>query len=174
LGAIVASAGYSNSAGSSNQQPQMVTKVTERLVWTTECEKIQNQTERRQCEGIMAGYSKSLQSATTVAPATTQPKSTTTAKPQSRVLYQKTGSANHSGQPFQAPDGWKLLWSYDCSNFKQYGGGNFIVSDDSGAGVNVNELGTGGKGAEYIDQGGRIKLQVISTCDRWTLKAVAP
>jgi hypothetical protein len=39
-----------------------------------------------------------------------------------------------------------LLWSYDCSNFKQYGGGNFIVSDDSGAGVNVNELGTGGKG----------------------------
>jgi hypothetical protein len=70
LGAIVAS------AGASNQEPQTVTvtKVTERLVWTPECEKIQNQTERRQCEGIMAGYNKSLQSATTVRQATTTTK----------------------------------------------------------------------------------------------------
>jgi hypothetical protein len=52
LGAIVAS------AGSSNQKPQTVTetRVTERVVWTPECEKIQNQTERGQCERIMAGY----------------------------------------------------------------------------------------------------------------------
>jgi hypothetical protein len=125
-----------------------MTTIVERSVWTPQCEKIQNQTERGQCERIIAGYNKSLQSATTVAPATTQSKSTTTAKPQSRMLYQKTGGGNHAAQPFQAPDEWRLLWSYDCSNFKQCGGGNFIVSDDAGAGVAVNELGTGGKGEQ--------------------------
>jgi hypothetical protein len=89
------------------------------------------------------------------------------------VLYSKTGSGSHNGQPFQAPDEWRLIWSYDCANFKAYGGGNFIVSDDSGVGVNVNELGNGGKGEEFIDGGGRIKLSVNSVCRRWTLKAVA-
>ena len=41
-------------------------------MWTPECEEIPNQSERRQCKGIMAGYYRSLQSppstTTTVAP----------------------------------------------------------------------------------------------------------
>lgn len=61
-------------AGASQPEPkvrtQTVTHVSERPVWTPECEKIPNQSERRQCQGIMAGYNKSLQSATT----TTVPK----------------------------------------------------------------------------------------------------
>jgi hypothetical protein len=32
-----------------------VTQVSERPVWTPECDEIPNQSERRQCEGIMAG-----------------------------------------------------------------------------------------------------------------------
>jgi hypothetical protein len=65
--------------GASQPEPEVrtetVTQVSERPVWTPECEKIENQTERRQCEGIIAGYNKSLQSAatTTTKPSTPKP-----------------------------------------------------------------------------------------------------
>jgi hypothetical protein len=75
LGAIVGSAG----AGGSETEVRTVTQVSERPVWTPECDQLQNQSERRQCEGIMEGYNKSLQSATTattVPPTTTAPKAT--------------------------------------------------------------------------------------------------
>jgi hypothetical protein len=54
-----------------------VTQVSERPVWTPECEEIANQSERRQCERIMAGYNRSLQPATT----TTVVATTTTRRP---------------------------------------------------------------------------------------------
>jgi hypothetical protein len=45
-------------AGASQPEPdpeiRTVTQVSERPVWTPECEEIPNQSERRQCEGIMA------------------------------------------------------------------------------------------------------------------------
>jgi hypothetical protein len=47
-------------------------------VWTPDCEKILNQSERRQCERIIAGYDKSLQSATTT---TVAPTTATTRRP---------------------------------------------------------------------------------------------
>jgi hypothetical protein len=51
-------------AGISQPEPEpeirTVTQVSERPVWTPECEKIPNQSERRQCERIIAGYDKSL------------------------------------------------------------------------------------------------------------------
>jgi hypothetical protein len=79
-------------AGVSQPEPEpeirTVTQVSERPVWTPECEKIQNQSERRQCERIIAGYDKSLQAATTttVAPTTVttrrpRPATTTTRRP---------------------------------------------------------------------------------------------
>jgi hypothetical protein len=55
-----------------------VTQVSERPVWTPECEEIPNQSERRQCEGIMAGYYRSLQPATTT---TVAPTTATTRRP---------------------------------------------------------------------------------------------
>jgi hypothetical protein len=52
-------------AGASQHKPEpeirTVTQVSERPVWTPECEEIPNQSERRQCERIMAGYNRSLQ-----------------------------------------------------------------------------------------------------------------
>jgi hypothetical protein len=108
---------------------------------------------------------------TTSKPATTA-KPTTTRKPGPRVLFSQSSGGSHSLRPFTAPDSWRLIWSYDCRNF---GTGNFIVSDESfNANIAINELDKGGHGTEYIDGGGRIKLQVITTCSRWTLKAVAP
>ena len=105
----------------------------------------------------------------TTEPETTE-EPTTTAKPQPTVLFSQSGSGSHSLQPFNAPDEWRLGWSYNCSNFGTEG--NFIVLDEGGGSVNINELGKSGRGTEFIDGGGRIKLQTISEC-RWTLKAIS-
>jgi hypothetical protein len=110
LGAIVAS------AGSNNQERQTVTtvtKVAERLVWTPECEKIQNQTERGQCERIMAGYNKSLQSATTIAP-TTQPKPQSTTQPTPTYtdgMYEVGQEIKPGTYKTRAPAGSPCYWA---------------------------------------------------------------
>lgn len=106
LGAIV------TSAGSNNQALQTATKVTERTVWTSECEKIQNQTERQQCERIMAGYNKSLQPATTVAPETTQPKVTTPPAPTyTDGLYEVGAEIGPGTYKTRAPAGDSCYWA---------------------------------------------------------------
>jgi hypothetical protein len=77
-------------AGQPEPEPEIrtVTQVSERPVWTPLCEEIPNQSERRQCEGIMAGYNRSLRSATTTTVASTttttrrpRPATTTTRRP---------------------------------------------------------------------------------------------
>jgi hypothetical protein len=76
--------------GQPEPEPEIrtVTQVSERPVWTPECEEIPNQAERRQCEGIIAGYNRSLQPATTTTDASTtattrrpRPATTTTRRP---------------------------------------------------------------------------------------------
>ena len=73
----VAAAGISQP----EREPEIrtVTQVSERPVWTPECEKIPNQSERQRCERIIAGYDKSLQSATTTT--TVAPTTATTRRP---------------------------------------------------------------------------------------------
>jgi hypothetical protein len=126
LGAIVAS------AGSSSQEPRTVTetKVTERVVWTPECEKIQNQTERGQCERIMDGYNKSLQSATTVAPATTRPKATTPPAPTyTDGLYEVGAEIRPGTYKTRAPAGGSCYWSR--------------LGDPDGDQIHANHIGEG-------------------------------
>jgi hypothetical protein len=124
LGAIV------TSAGSGNQEPQTATKVTERTVWTPECEKIQNQTERGQCERIMAGYNKSLQSATTVAPATTRPKATTPPAPTYTDGVYEVGSEIKPGTyKTRAPAGDSCYWAR--------------LGDPDGDNIHANHIGEG-------------------------------
>lgn len=106
---------------------------------------------------------------TTEKPTTTK-KPTPTTKPAPTVLLQQTGSGTHNLRPFTAPDQWRLVWSYDCRNFG--GQGNFAVNDsDFSTDLSVNELGRSGSGTEYVDGGGRVKLQVLSEC-RWSLKVL--
>jgi hypothetical protein len=131
LGAIV------GSAGSSNQEAQTVTtatvtKVTERLVWTPECEKIQNQTERGQCERIMAGYNRSLQSATTVAPTTTQPEPKETAPPESTFtdgIYEVGPEIKPGTYKTRAPAGNPCYWAR--------------LGDSDGNTIHANHIGEG-------------------------------
>jgi hypothetical protein len=91
------------------------------------------------------------------------------------VLWQRRGSAGSVGGRFDAPGRWRVLWSFNCQSFAEYGGGNFKLS---GAGafaeVSVQRFGVRGRGVLPVTGGGRGRLTIESVCDRWTVKAVAP
>jgi hypothetical protein len=91
------------------------------------------------------------------------------------VLWQQRGSAGSAGGRFAAPGRWRVVWSFNCQSFAEYGGGNFKLS---GAGdfaeVSVQRFGVRGHGVLQVTGGGRGRLTVESVCDRWMVKAVAP
>jgi len=74
---------------------ETVTQVSERPMWTPDCKKLENQFERRQCEGIMAGYNKSLQSATT----TTKPPTPKPTQPPAAAIEQGTWAVPDEVKP---------------------------------------------------------------------------
>jgi hypothetical protein len=90
------------------------------------------------------------------------------------VLWQKRGSAGSVGGRFDAPGRWRVVWSFNCQSFAKYGGGNFKLS---GAGdfaeVSVQRFGVRGRGVLQVTGGGRGRLTIESVCDRWMVKAVA-
>jgi len=105
-------------------------------------------------------------------PATILPTSTT-ARLEPDVLWLKRGSNGYVGGRFDAPDSWRVSWSFNCQSFAKYGGGNFKLS---GAGdfkeVSVQRFGVRGRGSLRVRGGGRGRLIVESVCDRWVVKAV--
>ena len=107
-------------------------------------------------------------------PATILPTSTR-ARLEPGVLWQRRGSAGSVGGRFAPPGRWRVVWSFSCQSFAKYGGGNFKLS---GAGafaeVSVQHFGVRGRGVLPVTGGGRGRLTVESVCDRWTVKAVAP
>jgi hypothetical protein len=107
-------------------------------------------------------------------PATILPTSTR-ARLERGVLWQRRGSVGSVGGRFAAPGRWRVVWSFNCQGFAKYGGGNFKLS---GAGdfaeVSVQRFGVRGWGVLQVTGGGRGRLTIESVCDRWTVKAVAP
>jgi hypothetical protein len=107
-------------------------------------------------------------------PATILPTSTR-ARLERGVLWQRRGGVGSVGGRFAAPGRWRVLWSFNCQSFAKYGGGNFKLS---GAGdfaeVSVQRFGVRGRGVLPVTGGGRGRLTIESVCDRWTVKAVAP
>jgi hypothetical protein len=107
-------------------------------------------------------------------PATILPTSTR-ARLEPSVLWQRRGSAGSVGGRFAAPRRWRVVWSFSCPSFAKHGGGNFKLS---GAGafaeVSVQRFGVRGRGVLQVTGGGRGRLTIESVCDRWTVKAVAP
>jgi hypothetical protein len=79
-------------------------------------------------------------------PATILPTSTR-ARLEPGVLWQRRGSAGSVGGRFAAPGRWRVVWSFSCHSFAEYGGGNFKLS---GAGdfaeVSVQRFGVRGTG----------------------------
>jgi len=100
--------------------------------------------------------------------------SSTTARREPDVLWQRRGRDAAMGELFEAPGRWRVLWSFDCQNFAAYGGGNFKLSG-SGAfkKVAVQRFGVRERGSLPLTGGGRGRLIIESVCERWMIKALA-
>jgi hypothetical protein len=106
-------------------------------------------------------------------PATILP-SSTTARREPDVLWQRRGRDAEVGEWFQAPARWRIVWSFDCQNFANHGGGNFKLSGAAAFNrVAVQRFGIRGHGSVLVTDGGRGRLIIESVCDRWVVKAVA-
>jgi hypothetical protein len=104
---------------------------------------------------------------------------TTTRQPQSTTLPSEvlwTGAGNDVGKSrgFRAPSSWHIEWSFDCANFRKFGGGNFkITGDGAFEDIQIQEFDTGASGSRTFSRGGYGHLLIDSVCRRWTVTAVA-
>jgi hypothetical protein len=104
------------------------------------------------------------------APTTAQPKTTL----DTNVLWTKIGSDVDKSRGFRAPPTWHIEWSFDCSNFRKFGGGNFkITGDGAFENIQIQEFDTGASGSRTFSRGGYGHLLVDSVCKRWVVTAVA-
>jgi hypothetical protein len=107
---------------------------------------------------------------TTVAsPSTTAPQ--TSIEPTSQpdpILWDKKGHDTEASPGIQAPSAWRIEWSFDCSNFKKLGGGNFkITGTGAFSGVDIQEYGVKANGTKTYKRAGFGHLQVDSVCKSW-------
>jgi hypothetical protein len=115
---------------------------------------------------------------TTTVTSTTAAAPPTTRQPQSTlapgILWTKTDTDNAKSRGFRAPSAWHIEWSFDCSNFKRYGGGNFkITGDGDFEEIQIQEVDDEASGSRTFNRGGYGHLMVESVCKRWTVTAVA-
>ena len=101
-----------------------------------------------------------------------QPQTTTTRTP--GILWAHEGKDVATSPGFKAPPGWHIEWSFDCSNFKKYGGGNFkITGNDAFERIRIQEFDIQASGSRTFSRGGYGQLQVDSVCKRWQVKVLA-
>jgi hypothetical protein len=107
--------------------------------------------------------------ATTQSP-TTRPPDTTGATP--GVLWERKGSETERSRLFRAPPSWRIVWSFDCSSFARYGGGNFKLSGQGAfERVLIQEFDVKANGTRSVTGGGFGRLFITSVCERWTVQA---
>jgi len=106
------------------------------------------------------------------APAAPAP-SSVAPEPTRTTLMKESGDGIESTDPFSAPDGFRLHYHYDCTDFGMTG--NFIVTVYQGSDlvdVVVNALDySGSDSIPVYDAGDDLHLEVNSECS-WTVKAV--
>jgi hypothetical protein len=108
---------------------------------------------------------------TVTSPPTTGPPTSLepTSKPDP-VLWDKKGHDTEASSPFRAPSTWHIEWSFDCSNFKRLGGGNFKITGTGAFGrVDIQELDVKASGTRTFTGGGFGHLLVDSVCKRWSV-----
>jgi hypothetical protein len=120
---------------------------------------------------------------TTTLPATTIPSPTTTPPPPTSIaptskpddlLWNKQGSDTATSPGFRAPAAWRIEWSFDCSNFKSLGGGNFkITGNGAFERIQIQEFDVKASGTRTFTRGGFGHLLVDSVCRRWSVRVLA-
>ena len=74
---------------------------------------------------------------------------------------------------FRAPPVWGIEWSFDCSNFKRYNGGNFKITGNGAFGqIQIQEFDIRASGTRTFNRSGYGRLLVDSVCKRWSVKAL--
>ena len=96
-----------------------------------------------------------------------------TSKPDEE-LWSYEGSDVGRSPGFRAPYAWRIVWSFDCSNFKRYGGGNFKITGNGAFNqVDIQAVAVEDSGTQRYRGGGFGQLQVDSVCKRWSVKVLA-
>jgi hypothetical protein len=74
---------------------------------------------------------------------------------------------------FRAPSVWRIEWSFDCSNFKRYNGGNFKITGNGAFGqIQIQVFDIKASGTRTFKRSGYGRLLVDSVCKRWSVKAL--
>jgi hypothetical protein len=119
----------------------------------------------------------------TTLPATTIASPTTTLPPSSIAPSSKPADVLWSreakdlstlmSEGFRAPSVWRIEWSFDCSNFKRYNGGNFKITGNGAFGqIQIQVFDIKASGTQTFKRSGYGRLLVDSVCKRWSVKAL--
>jgi len=114
---------------------------------------------------------------TTVTTIAVAPPTTTSRPPATEpdgILWHETGHDNGKSPGIRTESAWHIDWSFDCSNFKSHGAGNFKITGDSDFnGIDIQSVEIEDSGSHSYRVRGYGHLVVESVCDRWTVTAVA-
>jgi hypothetical protein len=107
---------------------------------------------------------------TTTPPSSLQTRAPTTTRPPG-LLWGESGSDPGGKSPgFRASGRWRIEWSFDCGNFRRYGGGNFkITGDGAFQRVEIQDFAVKANGKRELPSGGYGHLLVDSVCRTWTV-----
>jgi hypothetical protein len=112
---------------------------------------------------------------TTASPSTTAPPTSanSSSKPEG-VLWEEAGDEVARSPGFRAPPTWRIEWSFDCSNFAKFGGGNFkITGDGAFERIEIQRFATRASGNQTFTRGGFGHLHVDSVCRHWTVTVLS-
>jgi len=106
-------------------------------------------------------------------PPPTTTTTTTTRPPDQKVLWERHGSDVHRSEVFQASGRWRIIWSFDCSDFSPLGGNFKLIGEGAFADVLIQQFDVKARGSQTVTSTGQGRLVIYSVCERWTVRAVA-
>jgi hypothetical protein len=118
-------------------------------------------------------------STSAVVPTTTAPPPESSFGPTSKpdeVLWFYEGSDVKRSPGFRTTGAWRIEWEFDCSNFRDLGGGNFKITGGSAferVDIQADDLKGKGSGRQSFTQRGYGHLLVESVCKRWKVTVLA-
>jgi hypothetical protein len=107
-------------------------------------------------------------------PTTTRPDPPArTVAPAPGVLWEKKGTDTHRSRLFRAPPNWRIIWSFDCSDFAGGVGGNFkLTGQGAFSEILIQEFDVKANGSRSVTGGGFGRLLITSVCEHWEVQAV--